>query len=180
MLGIKENNLDFEVLPVKNPNFLIIFDLSDYMEVPKMGHLRITLPGYKEPIHLPFNRTNFNKYNSNQLQPRKHTLDLYELPDGLYKISYHIQPHDEQYVEKYYLRTTLFDKQYTQFLLNLELSDCSLKNDREIKNGLIDASLFIETAQAHVEENNYNASAEFYRKAVDLLNRLTKKLKGCY
>lgn len=180
MLGIQENKLDLEVLPIKDPKYLVVFDLSDYMENPKQPNLRITLPGYTKPILLPFKKDSVNKYNSNDLQPRKDTLDLYDLPDGIYKISYHIYPHEEEYVEKYYIRTALFDKAYSQFLLSLEVSDCSVKRDREIKDNLIEADLFIETAKAHTDEGNLKAADEFYRKAFDLLNKLTKKLKGCY
>lgn len=180
MLGIKENILDFEILPIKNPKFLVVFDLSDYMEYPKQPSIRITLPGYTKPIFLPFKKDSINKYTSNDLQPKKDTLELFDLPDGLYKISYHIQPHEEEFIEKYYLQTNLFNKQYTQFLLSLELSDCSMKNDNIIKNGILDADLFIQLAQANVEENNLKAANEAYKNAVSTLEKLTKKLKGCY
>lgn len=180
MLGIQENILDFEVLPIKNPKVLAIFDTSDYMEVPKQPNLRITLPGYTKPIFLPFKKDSINKYNSNHLQAKKDTLELFDLPDGIYKISYHIHPHDEEYVEKYHLQNAIFYRDYTQFLLSLELSECSMKNDRDIKNSLFDVDLFMQTAQANVEEGNLKHANSYYKAATDLLSKLTKKLKGCY
>ncbi len=180
MLGIEQHNLDFEVMPIKDPKHIVVFDLSDYMESPKQPVLKITLPGYIKPVFLPFRKDNINKYNSNDLQPRKDCLDLFDLPDGIYKISYHIYPHEEEYIEKYYLKTSIFDKSYSQFLLSLEVSDCSIKQDREIKYDLMEADLFIETAKAHVEEGNIKTASEFYRKATELLSKLSKKLKGCY
>jgi hypothetical protein len=180
MLGIQENNLNFEVLPIKDPKYLVIFDLSDYMELPKQPNLRVTLPGYHKPVFLPFKKDSINKYNSNSLQPRENTLELFDLPDGIYKISYHIYPQDEAYVEKYHLQTSIFDRQHSQFLLSLEASDCSLKHDREIKVSIIEAELFIDTAKAHVEEGNLKTAEEFYRKANDLLSKLNRKLKSCY
>lgn len=180
MIGIQENQLEFEVLPIKDPKYLVVFDLSDYMEMPKQPNLRITLPGYHKPVFLPFKKDGINKYNSNSLQPRKGTLELFDLPDGIYKISYHIYPQEEQYVEKYHLRTSLFEKEYSQFLLGLEVSDCSLKHDRDIKNTLVDADLFLQTAQANIEEGNIKEAERMFRLAGDVLNKLTKKLKGCY
>jgi len=180
MLGIQENTLDFEILPIKNPKHLVIFDTSDYMELPKRPNIRITLPGYTKPIILPFKKNGINKYNSNHLQGNKASLKLNDLPDGLYKISYHIYPDEEQYVEKYHLQTSIFNRNYSQFLLNMELSDCSLKNDHQIKNSLIEADLFMETAKAHLDEGNLKTAQEFYKRANILLEKLTKKLKDCY
>lgn len=180
MLGIEENKLYFEVLPTKNPKYLAILDLSDYMELPKQPNIRITLPGYSKPIILPFKKDSINKYNSNSLRPNSNSFELNDLPDGIYKISYHIYPHQEEYMEIYHLRTSIFNQKYTEFLLSLENSDCSLKNDTQIKNNIIEADLAIQTSQAHLEEGNIKTCEQHYRNAINLLEKLTKKLKGCY
>jgi len=180
MLGIKENKLDFEVLPLKNPKFLAIYDLSDYMEFPKQPILKVTLPGYTKPIFLPFKKDSINKYNSNHLQPRENSLVLNDLPDGIYKISYHIHPHDEEYIEKNVLITSVFDRNYSQFLLSLEDADCAMRKDRNIMFDILEVNLAIDTAQSHLEEGNIRAANDHYQGGTKLLEKLTKKLKGCY
>lgn len=177
MKGIYEHIIDFEVLEIINKKYLLIADLSKYMEDPMHPIIYIKSPNKTSYKEVPYTPNVTNKFNSIDLDLN---CDVVDLPDGVYNIIQSVAPNNQVYKSKIYLRTVFFEYRFNKAFLNLEFSDCPLKNDEKLFKKFIDIDLLITTAKTYSEECNDILALEFYNMANESLSKLELILNNCH
>lgn len=165
--------IDFDFIKSKNCKTLRIMDLSNWSIYENdAAYVKITTPGSLEPIVHIFQKGKYNIFNSNNLNLSDvHDYsDLANLPDGVYTVSVVRCEDDPKGVTKYFLQDCQIRCQVARKLLAVDLNCNSCK--RELLVLIQDVILFLDAAQAQVDQCNPNKAMEYYRKAVQLLNRL--------
>ena len=172
-LGLKKHHLDFEILDVDNPKTLVFLDTSEYMEQPERPLLELTLPGHSRYFLLNVVARKVNTFNSNTIGLSEvfDTHCLQELPDGVYTAKYKICPYDKIWVQKHFLRTTLFDRS-----LDKAFTYINLDSERE-KKEVIDIMLLKEAAKANVKEGLIKKGIEQFKEANEALASFLRRLK---
>lgn len=151
-----KHQLSLELPESNNIKVLRLFDTSIYNPDLKVdcGYINITSPGYSLPRSIEV-LPNFN------LVLNACTLGLQRqgcgersepLPDGIYRIRYHVSPNDKVYVEYYHLRQTQTINRWYNMLAELEMAAC--EPDEDVKEQLKEMQLikgFLDAAKAKVE-----------------------------
>lgn len=184
MPAIVENVLDFEILDVDNSKIIIFIDASTYMDnPPEKPILELTLPGFNNYFIINIIPNQVNIMNANTIGiTRTFTNDyncLVDLPDGVWEFTYRVCPYETVYIKKFVLRTAILNKKLKSLYKLIESTDCSLKEDRKIKNKISDIHIFIETAKAYAEECDRARAGNFYQIADKFTNDLLKQLTNC-
>lgn len=178
---VSKNILDFEILDSDNSKIIVFIDASTYIDKnPEKPILEVVLPGFNQYFLVNIAHSQINVLNANTLGITKTFSDNYncltDLPDGIWEYTYRICPYDKVHTKKFVLRTALLNKKLNSIYKKLENTDCSLKEDRKIKNKLTDIDIFINTAKAYAEDCNKEKSSNFYqiadKFATDLINLL--------
>ncbi len=174
---MSKHKLDFEILDVKHPEYLIIADLSDYFEDPSHPVFFIKSPNSTFHAEIPYTPRTTNVFNSTQL--RLTCDDNGDLPDGIYEVIISVSPNNKVYKKKIYLRTVFIEYRFNQALLALELSECPNRNNKDLKKKLMEIDLLLSTAKAYADECNEIKAMDFYNLANELLAEFDKKITGC-
>lgn len=186
MPAIFENILDFEILDIDNPKIIVFLDCSQYMhDNPELPILDVIMPGFNRKSSANIVAKQINILNANTIGITKAVIHDYscliDLPDGVYTFTYRICPYDKVQVTKQYLRTTQLNIQVKALYRLLENTDCSLLEDRKLKNKLLDIEQFISGGKAFAEDGNPIKASNFYQIAAkftsDLLKTLTSKCR---
>lgn len=182
MKGINEHILDFEILETKNTKTLVFVDSSEYMENPEKPLLEIVLPGTNRYVLVNISPRKINTFTSNTLGLTQQVLadcQITDLPDGVYTLKYKICPYRYINRTKYFLRTTALLKKLTKVLDDLDLSDCTISSDRDLRNEIADIFILIESARASAELANTDRASSKYqladKKITKILQSLNKK-----
>lgn len=184
MPAIFQNDLEFEILDSDNPKVIVFIDASTYMDKnPEKPILEVTLPGFNNYFIVNINPYNVNVMNANTIGITKTFTDDYEkladLPDGVWEFTYRVCPYESVYLKKFILRTAILNRKLKSLYKLLEASDCSLKEDRKLKNKLTDILIFIETAKAYAEVCDKQRAGHFYQIADKFTDDILKQLKPC-
>jgi hypothetical protein len=173
--------LILEFPETNNTKTFRVLDCSAYnpdLDV-KCGILEITPPGFniaaiydvKSEFDLIINAGNLG------LTKRPTANTMPNLPDGVYKIKYSINPNDKIYVEYYYFRNQIQVRRYAGEICNLFQDRCDFSDPEfiERRKQLIWIKELMDAAKYTVEEkNDINAGIKFYNEA----NKLLKALNG--
>lgn len=181
MSAVQQNILDFEILDLDNTKTIVFLDCSTYIDSsPEKPILQVTLPGFNNYFIVNIAHNQVNVMNSNTIGITKTFSNDYnclaDLPDGVWEMTYRVCPYEKVYIKKYILRTALLNTKLKTLYKLLENTDCSLKEDRQIKNKLIDIKIFIDTARAYAEARDVKKAGNFYQIADKFTNDLIKQL----
>lgn len=181
MPAIIRNYLDFEIIETDNPKLLIFIDGSEYMdEHPEKPLLEIKLPGFNDYFIVSMKHREVNILNANTIGITKTFVNNYQclvdLPDGVWTLTYRICPYEVVFKTKHILRTEQLNIKIKQLYKLIEATDCSLKEDRRLKNKLIDINIFLQTGKAYAEDCDIKKASNFYQIADKFTNDLLKEL----
>jgi hypothetical protein len=179
MQGLRQHNLDFEIISTGNPKTLVFIDASTYFATPEKPLLEITLPGYNKYFLANVVASKVNTFNSNTIGLTRvlNESELTELPDGIYRFRYKICPYDEVFIDKKYFRTTQIENKLAELYGKLEASDCSATDDKSLLMELAEVHALIEGAKGvRVGCITDRKANSFYQLALALVEKLTNKL----
>lgn len=181
MSAIQQNYLDFEILDTDDPKLIIFIDASVYLDPnPEKPILEIVLPGFNQYFLVNIIPYQINVMNSNTIGVTKTFNNDYnclgDLPDGVWEYTYRVCPYDTVFIKKCVLRTALLNQKLNCLYKLFDNADCSLKDDRKIKNKLTDIDIFIQTAKAYAAECNKSRASNFYQIADKFASDLIKQL----
>lgn len=170
--------LDITVLDSHNPKLLVIGDSSFYPTGWNIVSptLAITVPGYPEK-QIPFDAQNINIYNSNTLNITcdVDVCDLQDLPDGIYTFKYAIAPALSYNTTKGILRVDKLYEKFDEKFLNLEMFQCDGQLKRNQRLLLDEIEFYIAGAISAGNRCANKLALELYKKASNLLNKLSNK-----
>lgn len=175
-LGIKKDELSFEILVGTNPKTLLFLDTSTYKETPERPLLEITLPGFSKYNLVNIVAGEINVLNSSLVGLNK-TLGhskLQELPDGVYTLKYKICPYDLVYLQRYHLRTTKLEQQLHEVFHKADLCNCG--DEERLKRDLTDILLLLEGGRSEAALGFSDRAHDCYQKAQSLLNKIIERL----
>ena len=166
MIDTSVLNIDFEVLGCSsNCKSLKILDLSNWgPAILNPSFVDITTPGSTFAVTLPFEKKVINVVNGNNLNLSDVTdySSLGNLPDGAYQICVRVcmGPDAFQTVCKYWLQDCQLRCKLNRKLLSIDLTcqPCRTNYLEEI----LEVQLFLDAAQAHIENCNVNKAMEYY------------------
>lgn len=181
MSAIQENHLDFEILDSDNPKIIIFIDASTYLDpTPEKPILEVVLPGFNQYFIININPYEVNVFNANTVGYTKTFTNEYnclgDLPDGVWEFTYRVCPYDLVYIKKCVLRKAQLNQKLNTLYKLLQNADCSLKEERQLKNKLTDIEIFINTAKAYAAECDKARASNFYQIADKFTNDLLKQL----
>jgi hypothetical protein len=174
-------NIDFNVLGCStNCKHIQIADLSNWgPAIMNPSYIDITTPGSTIPVSLLYQKQVINSFNGNNLNLSdvNDYSSLPNLPDGAYSICVRVcmgvdaqsNPIYER-VCKYHLQDCQIRCRLAQKLLAIDLA-CDVCK-RDYLNEVLEVQLFLDAAQAQIDNCNVNKAMEYYRRAATELERL--------
>ena len=173
--------IDFDIINCStNCKALQIVDLSNWGPASMTTSIiSITPPGSPTAIDNIFQKEKVNVFNTNNLGLTGITdySSLPVLPDGIYKICVSVCVGEETVqVCKYFLQDCEIKCKLSRKIISVDLN-CSPCRSSLI-NELQDVDLFLDAAQAQVQNCNPNKAMEYYRKASQMLDRISTVPKG--
>lgn len=181
------SDLILDIRPTTSCKSFLIKDISVYNEnLPvTCGTLSIMTPGYCKPSFYDVAKDFEKKINMSNLELQKASgFDcLSELPDGIFKIKYSINPNDKLFVEYNYMNTCKINKRYMSAICDFLSNRCDLtKSEQKEKiEGLFEISSLIEYSKAAAEDcGDDDIAMELYEEANEKLKNLNSGgLKTC-
>jgi len=198
-------NIDFEILGCSsNCKSLRVLDLTNYANYSLSPvYIDIIAPGLQFPTSRNYQRNAINTFNTNDLGLSDVTDPAYlgNIPDGIYKVCVRVllgyvsplAPNatpspiqtsvytDPVYADncKYWLQDCELRCAIARKLLSVDLTCQPCRKTLVVD--LQEIQLFLDAAQAQVENCNVNKAMEYFRRATKLLERLTNPSKdgGC-
>ena len=172
-------NLQLNVEPLETCDCktIAILDTSYYPVAPLNPTLTIEMPGFV-PIQFSFVTGQVNTYNSYSLGlSSSNTIEnLMDLPDGLYTLTYSIDPNDMLFQTKSYMRTCQIEYKFAQkFARTVNYCETDSRYMRKLQQ----IEVLIEGAKANARVCNPTKPVELYRKANELLDRLDTNCCNC-
>lgn len=180
-LGLHKSILDFEILETGNTKTLVFVDSSQYDGEPDRPLVEVTLPGYTKYFLANVTAKQVNTFNSSTLGWNQVLVEskLVDLPDGIWKFKYKICPYKYIYKVKYHMRVTQLLKKLELLFNEIELTDCSSKDDDELQKIIGKIYILIEGAKSVVNKDT-NKAYEWYQLANKLVEKqLDKFCKNC-
>lgn len=188
LIGIDTYIIDFAILETNDAKSITLMDKSHYLTTPEKPMIAVTLPGYTGYIEFPYTPyTPITPFTPNTvIVINSDTLSLtdglnYEsclrdLPDGVYQITMKVCPYNELFKKQCYLKTTVFDNQFAEMLLNIDIN-CGCLDENILRDQLLDIDILIQSAKAETRICNVEKATDKYRMALAKLNSLITKLK---
>lgn len=169
--------IDFQVLESRNPQFLMVGDLSEWEYAENLpAYILITLPGSSNPITYSWKKDAINSFNSNNLGlsclvecgEQKYV----DLPDGIYTIC--LKSGFEE-IEKvhYYLKTDRFEVELSKVIIanGLEYDP----QDKSFREYIFEVKWFLLEAQSRAHIGDFSGAQNYFTEAQKML----KKYKDC-
>lgn len=172
--------LDILVVPVYDKLLLGIADASTYPAAPPVSSptIEITIPGFGK-VNLPFNKNDFNIFNSTSLGLSAVGDPLIPLPDGIYTIRYSVTPAYENFVEKTILRVEHLQERFDEAFMKLDMMECDAAIRTQQKVELNSIYFFIQGAIAAANNCAIDTANRLYAQASKMLNNFIKRGCGC-
>lgn len=176
------SKLAIQEIPGNDCKYLRLVDNSVYnLSIPiENGILEITPPGYNCPVIFnvdPYFNTAFNS-SVLKTSPPSASTQLFDLPDGIYKIKYSINPNSVLFVEYDLFRNCRQMCSYIRAICDLFSDRCELTKSKfeERRKKLIWIKELIDAAKYMVEEfGDCDAGLDLYNEA----NSLLKETNDC-
>lgn len=167
--------LDISIVNTYNSSVLSIADVSYYPTgfVINNPYIEITPPGFPKQTII-FSPKSLNVFNSIQLQTSGDTC-ITNLPDGIYKLKYSIQPNYQNYVERSYLRIDNLMEKFDSAFLKIDINECDTKIKENMRAKLDEIEIYIQAAMAAANKCNDKLAYDLFLKASKYLDNL-----NCY
>lgn len=159
-------NLDFDAHEDYNPKVLTLLDKSTYDELPVSPKFEIKVPGFKKSYMLSVIPNQPNFFGSALLSTLCN-FECTQLPDGVYNITYSIEPRPENNITKRWLRTTLLEYKLFNALVRNDLSEVDKKEIEHFE-------FLLRMAKSYAYLDNTEFATKVYNEADDLITKLTK------
>ena len=150
--------LKFDILETGNKEVITFQDLSEYQERPGNPMLEVQLPSISEVFKVMVRPLEINSLNSKLLGMTK---KIEELPDGLYKLVYSIDPNAHRFECKKYFRLTATKCRLKSLLLQNDI-------DNKTVNTLYKLDIYLQAIE-EIKDTDVV-------KAVDYFNLVQKEL----
>lgn len=163
--------IDFQTLESKNPQFLLVADLSVWEYAENLpAYLFITLPGSSKALQFSWKKNAINAFNSNNFGlscvVECDEQEYIDVPDGIYTICLKSGFENIERL-RYYLKTDRFEN---------ELSKVIIKNgleydpkDKEFRDNIFQIKWMLLTAQSQAHQGNFVEANKFFNEAKKLL-----------
>jgi frataxin-like iron-binding protein CyaY len=176
MPTIYRSYLNIAPIEIGNVFTITVIDTSSYFAYPDTPLLDVWMPGYVVPFVVPFKASLVNTYNSASLGLNDFlkTEGLAVLADGIWKFRYSVCPHDQLFIYKTYMKTTLLDEKIKQIYNKIDLLKCENNDTDYLKNRVVQIQILRESAKAVVEINEQKASGD-YQAATKLADDILKR-----
>jgi len=171
--------LDFLVLPTYNTLTLGVADNSTYDAPPTSPTIIIDVPSFG-PVTLPFNPNDFNVFNSASLGLSEVGYPFQPLPDGIYYITYTIDPPLTYHVEKNIMRIDKIQEKFDSAFMKLDMMECDLAIKKQQKVDLNSIYYFIQGSVAAANNCAINTANKLYAQADRMLNNFIRNNCNCY
>lgn len=175
-MQIRGTNLSFKVFDGDDCKSFAILDTSYYNSAQNCGGatLQVRSPFSSQVVELDYLTNAITVLNSNNLGITNswNEKDLQDLPDGLYTAKISICPHDKFWYEKSWYRTCKLECKYKQAVLKLGLSECNNCLDPKIMQDVKRAFLYIQGVKANTSNANLKKSADLYKAADRILEKI--------
>lgn len=173
-------NLDILVIPTYNTKTLGIADTSTYPEelVIQSPTMTIVVPGFGK-VSIPFVPEDFNVFNSASLELTEAGEDLIPIPDGLYTLTYSIDPASENYVTKNIMRVDQLQEKFDEAFMTLDMMECDQAIKKQSQVELFSIYFQIQSSIAAANNCAVNLANELYLQASKRLDNFLKRDCGC-
>jgi hypothetical protein len=170
--------LDILVIPLYDKLLLGIADASTYPTSPAVSSptIEISVPGFDKVI-LPFNKNDFNIFNSASLGLTAVEDPLLPIPDGIYTIRYSVTPAYKNFVQKTTLRIDQLQERFDEAFMKLDMMECDMAIKTQQKVELNSIYFFIQGAIAAANNCATDAANRLYNQANNMLNNFIRR--GC-
>lgn len=166
--------LDLNLEVTYSLSTLAIADISFYNTPAINPSMEITVPGYST-IGVTFVPGVVNIFNSTILIPSC-TDPSVELPDGVYTVTYSVNPNNATSITKNFMRTEIIDCKFMRTFLAIDVQcPCNGHYKGKLKDELRDIKILIDGAIASASECDIVTTELLYSKADSLLC----KIKPC-
>lgn len=173
--------IEFQVLESKNPQFLLIGDLSvwEYSEnLP--ANVLITLPGSSKPLVYSWKKNAINSFNSNNFgttcvvkcDDQKYT----DIPDGIYTITLK-SGFEEIEQTHYYLKTDRFEVELSKIIVDngVEYNP----KDEDFRDNIFEIKWYLLEAKSRAHIGNFSEAARYFEEAQRMLRKYSQ-CKDCF
>lgn len=157
---IKKKNmtLDFSILESSSKNFIFVDD-STYNEFrPDSPILAVNFPSISKAYEMAIRPGEINIVNTKSLC---YSSENIVFPDGLYMLSYSVEPNDKSFIKKNYMRFTKAKEKLADLLLNKDIS-------QETINKYYKLDIMMQASETMVNTNESDA--------MDLFNMIQKEI----
>jgi hypothetical protein len=171
----QQYNIEFLALETNHPKYLLIYDISNYLNTPERPLLFITLPGFDGHIEVEYALNDLTKLDSDSLGLTDECdYDfLSDLPDGVYTVRMAVCPYEELNYTLNILRTTKFEQKLQNLLLTYK--DCACLDYKEFKSTFVDIDILIQSAKAEAATGSVKNATDKYKLALKKLDKLLNK-----
>lgn len=174
-----KHRLAIDIPQITDPCVLRVDDLSDYVkEMPvTCQRLDIVVPGYTSPVTIELNDLGFSaNLTACDLGIQAMACDEVreELPDGVYTITYSVNPNDQVKVSYYHYRMASLLRKYHSLLCCLDLTKAHTPELAEsLYRDLTAARIYMDGAVSKAEWCESPSEAEaLYNEASELVDKL--------
>ena len=174
-------NLDIFVVPTFNTYLLGVADASTYPTTPPVvtnPTLTITAPGF-DPVSIPFSVLSLNVLNSENLGITASGEDTLPLPDGVYTLTYSIDPAVTNFVTKTIIRVDKLQEKFDKAFMKLDMMECDAAIKKQQKVTLDSIYYFIQGAIAAANNCAVFEANKLYAQADNMLNSFNNSNCGC-
>jgi hypothetical protein len=173
--------LDFLVINTYNTQTLGVADISTYDTNPpnvSSANMEITIPGFPDPVNVPFIPQDFNVYNSIILGLTDFPL-LAPLPDGVYFMKYSVAPATTYFREKNIMRTDRIQEKFDAAFMKLDMMECDQAIRTQAKVVLNSVWYMIQGSIAAANNCAIDTANKLYAQANRQLDYFIANQCGC-
>lgn len=174
-------NLDILVVPTYTTYLLGVADASTYPTTPPVvtnPTLTITAPGF-DPVSIPFVIQSLNLLNSENLGITAVGAETLPIPDGVYTLTYAIDPAATNYVTKTIIRVDQLQEKFDKAFMKLDIMECDGAIKKQQKVTLDSIYYFIQGAIAAANNCAVAEANKLYTQANNMLNSFNNANCGC-
>lgn len=173
--------IEFQVLESKNPQFLMVGDLSIWEYAENLpSYLLVTLPGSSKPLTFTWKKDAINSFNSNNLglsclvecDEQKYV----DLPDGIYTLC--LKSGFEEIEKKhYYLKTDRFELELSKVIVDngLEYNPA----DKEFRERIFEIKWYLLEAKSRAHVGDFTEASRYFEDAQKKLRKYSQ-CKDCF
>ena len=177
-------DLKLALVDLRDSSCIAISDISTYITVPTYSQvaLQITPPGYPT-VNVTFYPGNVNIYKCVDLGITCSDSGCTPLPDGIYDVTYtapisFFSPQKPLLtsIDQKFIKIDTIKCKYQHAFLKVDLEcGCHNKDYWTYMNELRSIKLYIDGSVAECNVSNYRLSAEYYKKADTMLDKISCK-----